>query len=111
MFLFYRYFANMTTIQSNQYAKFHSNIRNYVNSNFSQIILNFHAKINRQKSEISSYFLPKSIPLSFSHPLRIFHIDRRPSLQCDKHIFLFYAYPSNDNLYHVRKYNLSMHKI
>ncbi len=51
MFLFYRYFANMTTIQSNQYAKFHSNIRNYVNSNFSQIILNFHAKINRQKSE------------------------------------------------------------
>ena len=36
MFLFYRYFANMTTIQSNQYAKFHSNIRNYVNSNFSQ---------------------------------------------------------------------------
>ena len=47
MFLFYRYLANMTTIQSNQYAKFHSNIRNYVNSNFYRIILNFHAKINQ----------------------------------------------------------------
>ena len=71
----------------------------------------FHAKINRQKSEISSYSLPLSIPLSFSHPLRIFHIDMHPTLQYDKHIFLFYAYPSNDNLHHVRKYNLSMHKI
>ncbi len=45
MFLFYRYFANMTIIQSN--AKFHSNIRNYVNSNFSQNNSDFHAKINQ----------------------------------------------------------------
>jgi len=68
-------------------------------------------RLIKDKVKMSSYFLPVSIPFSFSHPLRIFHIDRRPSLRCDKHIFLFYAYPSNDNLYHVRKYNLSMHKI
>ena len=52
MFLFYRYFANVTTIKSNQYAKFHSNIRNYVNSNFSQNNSEFgkmfHAKINHR---------------------------------------------------------------
>lgn len=36
MFLFSRYFANVTTVQSDLYAKFHSNNRKYVNSNFSQ---------------------------------------------------------------------------
>lgn len=115
MFLFYRYFANMTTIQSNQYAKFHSNIRNNVNSNFHRIILNlgkcFMQKLIIDKVKISNFFLPGSIQLSFSHPLRIFHIDRHPALQCDEHIFPFYAYPSNDNSHHVRKYNLSLYKI
>ena len=47
MFLFYRYFANMTIIQSNQYAKFHSNNSNYVNSNFSQNNSEFSCKINQ----------------------------------------------------------------
>ncbi len=55
MFLFSKYFANMTTIQSNLCAKFHSNNRNYIKSNFSQNNSEFgkmfHAKINHRLSE------------------------------------------------------------
>ena len=115
MFLFSKYFADMRTIQSNICAKFHSNNRNYIKSNFHRIILNLGKCLMQRliidKLKIASFFLPVSFPLSFSHPLRIFHIDRHLSLQCDEHTFLFYAYPSNDNSHHVRKYNLSFYKI
>jgi hypothetical protein len=58
-----------------------------------------------------SFFLSLSIPSDFAHPLRIFRMGRNLTLQCDKHIFLFYACPSNDNLHHAHKYNLSSNKI
>jgi len=52
MFLFSRYFANMTTIQSNLCVKFHPNNRNYIKSNISQNNSEFgkmfHAKINHR---------------------------------------------------------------
>jgi len=61
----------MTTIQSNQYAKFHSNIRNYVNSNFSQNNSEFSCK---DKSRIKWKSLVTSFQCQFRCPSLILYV-------------------------------------